>query len=197
MTDGPKYLDRRAGLFRRHYEAGLDYAAYVASGEEKHRARWHEMIDRVSLTGEQAERIGALNRPLKLLVVSGTWCGDCVRQVPILRRIEQVSTVTAMRLVDRDADPELRDELRINGAAKVPVAVFLTEEYFELSRYGDRSLSTYRAMARNQLGPACPIGPAPLGEDELAGAIAEWVNEFERVQLIMRLSPHLREKYGD
>jgi len=195
--DTGKYFDRRADFFRDHFDKGLAYDAYVATGKEQHRARWREMEPKIALDAGQRARLAALDRRVNLLVLSGTWCGDCVRQVPILRRIEEASPAVTLRILDRDANPELRDELRLSGAAKVPVAVFLNEDFFEVSRYGDRSLAAYRAMARNQLGPACPIGPTPLGEDEIRDGIVEWVNEFERIQLLLRLSPYLRERHGD
>lgn len=196
-SDASEYYDRRRDLFRRHFEKGLRYDEYVASGQESHQRRWREMLERVQLPAAQRKLVGSLTRKINILVLSGTWCGDCVRQVPILKRIEEASTVVTLRIVDRDENPELRDELRLGGGARVPVAVFLTENFFECARYGDRPLATYRAMARTQLGPACPIGPAPLDESELSGAVTEWVNEFERVQLMMRLAPHLREQHRD
>jgi thiol-disulfide isomerase/thioredoxin len=196
-VDATKYFDPRADFFRRHFEKGLDYDAYVATGKEQHQARWREMEPKIALDQEQRTRVAGLDRRVNLLVLSGTWCGDCIRQVPILRRIEEAAPALTLRILDRDESPELRDELRLNGAAKVPVAVFLSEDFFEVSRYGDRSLAAYRAMARSQLGPACPIGPGPLDEDEIRAGIAEWVNEFERVELLLRLSPHLRQRHGD
>ncbi len=195
--DASKYFDRRTDLFRRHFEKGLAYDAYVATGKEQHQARWREADEQLQLSDDQRARLASLDRRVNLLVLSGVWCGDCVRQVPILRRIEEAAPAVTLRILDRDGNPELRDELRLSGAAKVPVAVFLNEDFFEVSRYGDRSLAAYRAMARNQLGPACPIGPAPLDADEVRAGIAEWVDEFERVQLLLRLSPYLRERHGD
>jgi len=38
---------------------------------------------------------------------------------------------------------------------------------------------------------------APVPDDELAACLQEWLNEFERVQLLLRLSTRLREMHGD
>ena len=75
--------------------------------------------------------------------------------------------------------------------------VFLSEDGFEVSRYGERTLSTYRRMATEQLGPACPTGLVPPAGEALAAVTAEWLAEFERAQLILRLSPRLRAIHGD
>ncbi len=89
------------------------------------------------------------------------------------------------------------DELRICGAKKVPVVVFLTEDFFEVERYGDRTLSVYRRKAERELGPACPVILGPQDGNEAAVEIQEWLDIFERVQLMLRLSPPLRRRYGD
>jgi hypothetical protein len=67
----------------------------------------------------------------------------------------------------------------------------------ECARYGERTLATYRKMAAENLGPACPTGIVPPGEDYLAVVTQEWLNEIERVQLLLRLSRRLRTKHGD
>ena len=53
------------------------------------------------------------------------------------------------------------------------------------------------ALAKKQLGPACPIAIAPPDPDELAATLQDWLDEFERVQLMLRLSARLRQKHGD
>jgi len=47
------------------------------------------------------------------------------------------------------------------------------------------------------LGPACTTGLVLPGDDTVSLVASEWLNEFERAQLILRLSPRLREKHGD
>ena len=78
-----------------------------------------------------------------------------------------------------------------------PSVVFLSEDMLEISRYGERTLSTYRRLASEQLGPSCPTGLVPPAAETLAAVVAEWLAEFERAQLLLRLSPRLRAKYGD
>ena len=61
----------------------------------------------------------------------------------------------------------------------------------------DRTLSTYRRLAAEQLGPACPTGLVPPTAEATSLVTAEWLAEFERAQLILRLSPRLRARHGD
>lgn len=166
-------------------------------GTEDQRRRWAAVQQRVRLTQQQADLLGGFTRHMPVLCVAGAWCGDCVNQVPILERIAAATPQIHLRLLDRDAYPELRDGLAINGGNRVPVTLFLSEDWQLCATYGDRVLAFYRQMAQDRLGPSCPTGIVPPGENLLAEATAEWIAEFERIQLMLRLTGRLRERHGD
>ena len=161
------------------------------------RARWDAMHGRFRLTAEQTALLGGFARRMNVLCLAGAWCGDCINQCPAFDHFARASAAIDLRFLDRDARPDVRDALAINGGHRVPVVVFLSEDFLEVARYGERTLSTYRRLAAEQLGPACPTGIVPPAGDALARAAAEWLAEFERAQLILRLSPRLRQKHGD
>jgi len=156
------------------------------------------MASRIVLSPAQRSLLGGFVRRINILATSGTWCGDCVAQCPMFRAFELANPdKVVLRLVDRDEHKELADRVMICGGHRVPVFIFMNEEFDFMSLSGDRSLSRYRALAARQLGPSCPVPGAPIPADELAATIHDWVDELERVHLIARLSPKLREKHGD
>ncbi len=64
-------------------------------------------------------------------------------------------------------------------------------------RVGDRTLNRYRALARRQLGAARETGSVPPAADETSAVLQDCLDEVERVQLMLRISPRLRERHGD
>ena len=102
-----------------------------------------------------------------------------------------------MRWLDRDEHAELQQALQINAGNRVPVVVFCAEDHELVGWYGDRTLSRYRALAAKQLGPACPLPGAPVADHELEATLQDWLDETERVHLLLRLSARLRQKHGD
>lgn len=190
------YRDKRSGFFRSYFEKALDYDSYLQSGTAEQISRWKDYGKQLELTNAQKNRITSFKRTMPVLVMSGIWCGDCARQGPILRQIEQASPVFTMRYIDNRENPELQDELRINGAEKVPVVVTFSEDFYELSRFGDRHLSVYQRKAATEFGTACDVGFG-TPKDELTAETEEWIFHFERLQLMLRLAPALRKKYGD
>jgi hypothetical protein len=180
------------------FEAALPYPAFLDRyATPAQRSRWDAMHDRVRLGPDQITLLTGFVRRMPVLVLAGAWCGDCVNQCPIFDHFAGTSPAIDLKFLDRDARPQVAHALAINGGHRVPVALFLSEDFQEVARYGERTLSTYRRLAAEQLGPACPTGLVPPTDDATRLATAEWLGEFERAQLILRLSPRLRARHGD
>lgn len=185
-------------FLRAKFEHALPYDAYVATGRGSHQKAWADFRALVRTTPQHAALFKGFTRKMRILVVSGTWCGDCVQQVPMLDAIAQLRPdLIELRALDRDAHMDLARRLTINDGNRVPVVLFLNEEFDFVSMLGDRTLSRYRAIAGRQLGASCPLPGAPVPADEIAATLQDWVDETERVQLICRLSTKLRAKHRD
>jgi thiol-disulfide isomerase/thioredoxin len=187
----PEYLSAK-------FSQAHPYEQYVLTGTPEQQRRWQDVYDRTSLTAPQRELIAGSVRQMHVLVVSGIWCGDCVQQCPLIERVAEANrSKIDLRFVDRDQHRDLAEQIRINAGDRVPVALFLAEDFELCSTFGDRTLNRYRALARKHLGASCPTGIGGPDGEELAAALADWVNEFERVELMLRLSSRLRQKYAD
>ncbi len=184
--------------FNAAFDSALSYEEFLNThGSEEHRRRWQGVHERVSLSDAQKALLGGFKREMKVLCMAGAWCGDCAEQCPIFDHFENATPTIQVRYIDRDADDALKNELSVCGGARVPAVVFLSEDGQFVGRYGDRTISKYRQMAADQLGASCPTGIAPPADDLLQSVVQDWLNEFERIQLIVRTSPRLREKHGD
>lgn len=184
-------------FLKKTFDAALPYDQYVATGKPSEQDNWKTFDSRVSLSEPQRSLISGFSREVNCLMVSGTWCGDCVQQVPMLAHIERANAAFRLRLVDRDKHMDLAERLQICGGTRVPVGLLLNEDFDVLGLVGDRSLARYRAMAARNLGPACPVPGAPVPDDEVAATLQDWVNEVERAHLICRTSTKLRQRHGD
>lgn len=196
---GPANAESVCMDWAQQWEQALPYAEFLERhGEPRHRERWQRIYEQVALGEGQRSLLAGFTRRMHLLCVAGAWCGDCVLQCPILERMQEASPSIAVRFMDRDAHADVQDALVVNAGRRVPVVVFLSEDFEECARFGDRTLSTYRRMARERLGDTVPTGAAPPPDDGyLAAVVADWVDEVERVQLLLRLSARLRKQHAD
>ncbi len=197
MRDTPGYHDKRSEFWRSLFEQASEYEAYLAEGNQEKVPRWRDSEKRVPpLSEEQLRRIRGYDRKMNVLVYTGIWCGDCSRQGPLLKRLAEASgEKVKIRFIEREASPELMDELRIVGATRVPIVVFLSEDFWEMARFGERTLSVYRAKAAREIGREFDAGI--LSPKARERELDDWVDIFERVLIMLRLSPPLRRRHGD
>ncbi|TVQ51795.1 MAG: thiol reductase thioredoxin [Phycisphaerales bacterium] len=196
MTTTTPPMTLNAQFLKSKFEAGLTYPEYLKTDPSKAES-WQKIFDQIKLTPEQTKLIGGFVREMPVVVSTGIWCGDCVQQLPLLQKIAEANPVIKVRYLDRDQHSDLAEQIKICGGMRVPVAIFLAEDFEPVSIFGDRTLTRYRALASKQLGASCPLPGAPVPQDELNATLQDWLDEVERVQLLLRLSGRLREKHGD
>ena len=197
MSEKPTYYDKRSDFWKRYWERASPYGEYISNAPAQHKARWQASEGRTpELSEEQKEQLTGYGRALKVLVYCGIWCGDCARQGPLLSSIADVcGEKVEIRFIERDMSEELQDELRIVGALRVPIVVFLSEDFWEIERYGERTLSVYRSKQAREIGRGIDQGILSPGARQ--AELAEWMNIFERVLIMVRLSPPLRRRHND
>ncbi len=185
-------------LFKPHFERALPYDEYVSSGTPDQQPSWKKFHGKVALTDSQRAVLSTFSRRVNVLVISGTWCGDCVQQVPMFDHIARAArNAVALRLVDRDEHADLAAHVTICGGRRVPTVIFLNEDFELIGLAGDSTLSRFRAKAAKSLGASCPMPGAEVPADEVAANLQDWVNEFEKAHLLVRLSAKLRQRHGD
>lgn len=188
-------FDKHAEVFKEAFAAALPFDAYVRSGSALEQDRWRSGYKSAFLTDEQQILLSSFKRKQNILVLSGLWCGDCARSGPLLAKIAESASSLDLRFLESRNHPQLADELRIHGASRVPVVVTLSEDFFEVSRFGDRTLSVYRRKMLSEMGPTCEISSP--GADAISDEMKDWIAHVERSELLLRLSGLLRNRYGD
>ena len=184
--------------FLSKWPAGLSYTEFLKryASLDQHR-RWDAVYSEIKLTPVQKALLNGFQREMLVAVVAGAWCGDCIQQCPIFEVFAKESPRLQIRYFDRDDQGDMADALSICGGRRVPSVLFMAEDGAPCGRYGDRTLAKYRDSAASLSGAACPTGLVPVGASLQAAVIQEWLEQFERVQLMLRLSPRLRQKHGD
>jgi len=180
------------------FAAGLPLDGFLTKyGTADQRAKWQRAAEQTQITDVQKQLLGKFTRQTNVLVLAGAWCGDCASQCPIFERFAEAAPVLITRYIDRDEHADVQAALRINGGNRVPVAVFFSEDGHEIARYGERTLARYRQLVVGLVGEVCATGIVKGNDPMQAQVIQDWLDEFERIQWILRLSPRLRKLHGD
>lgn len=89
-----------------------------------------------------------LDRPVRVLVLSEDWCGDCTDNLPILNRIAEETGKLDVRILHRDEHPEIADQYLKEGKFRaIPTMVFLDENFNDVGVFIERpdSVTSLRA----------------------------------------------------
>jgi hypothetical protein len=84
------------------------------------------------------ERFSSLPNGLRMLVLNADWCLDSASTVPTLARLAEVVPGVEMRVLDRDAYPEIMDQYLTDGTRSIPLAILLDRNLKALGRWGPR-----------------------------------------------------------
>lgn len=186
-------------ILNRKFQQGIRYEEFVATGAaEGHDKKWHERFEQLTLEPRQQEMISGWVREMNVLCLTGTWCGDCALQGSAMARIAEANPNIHLRFIPRSEEHgDLITLSTINAGYRVPASWFMAEDFELVSWFGDRTLSRYRSMAEKQLGNGKSGCNSPRPNDPVREVLQEVLDEFERVQLLLRLSGRLREKHSD
>ena len=187
-------------ILQAKFEQALSYEAFVKLGEpEGHRPPWDQRYGQLTLTDDQDQLVKSFSRTMHVLCMSGTWCGDCALQGAAMQRIAEANqaSIRLRYLLRCEQHADLAIKAPINKGFRVPITWFMADDFEPIAWFGDRTLSRYRSIARKTLsGEQTAALPEPP-DDPVREVLGEMMDEFERVHLLLRLSPRMRAKHDD
>ena len=124
------------------YSQGMTYDQYMDT-VKVNKARIEEYYSNVSLDSEQTARLQELvsheNGPARMMVIGEDWCGDVVRELPVLARVAEAAGVE-LRIFPRDENHDIMNEFLKEGLyMSIPVAVFYDQGHEYICHWIERS----------------------------------------------------------
>lgn len=126
-----------AADLRARYLAAPTFAAYLETVVE-HAQLWRDAARLARLSDEAAARAAALPGRWHLLVLSEDWCGDAVNSVPFVARLADASPAIDVRVLGRDANPDLMDGHLTGASRSIPVVIAYDDAFAEHGWWGPR-----------------------------------------------------------
>lgn len=140
----PLHPPGTTGSLREAYEAAQPFEAFLPTAQ-RNADLWQQIWARAEVPEAFVARVEALPGTWHLLVLSADWCGDASNTVPVLARLAERARNLDLRVVDRDAAPELRDTHLTDGRSQsIPVAIVLDADYVERGWWGPRPAALQR-----------------------------------------------------
>ncbi|MHB8080442.1 MAG: thioredoxin domain-containing protein [Candidatus Krumholzibacteriia bacterium] len=136
---------------------------------------WNDSAAAYRPQPEAVARLAAVSRPVEIVCVLGTWCGDSRREVPRFWKILDLAANPNLRLrmfaVGRKDDAAAlaaaaaagapRDIRAVWGVTLVPTFIFRAGDDAELGRIIETPTGTLEGDAAGIVAPAAPAADAP------------------------------------
>jgi len=122
------------------YEAAQDWPTYLA-GTVKNHDLWTAIDRHVEIGADRvdAARAAALEGGVRyVLALSEDWCGDAVNILPWVARLIGMMPGVDIRILSRDANPDLMDAHLTGTSRSIPVVILYDEQFNELGWWGPR-----------------------------------------------------------
>lgn len=136
------------------WDAALRFPEYLAT-VIKHAELWQGVYRMATVFPESIERLRQVPGAWRLLALSEDWCGDCVSCLPVIARLAERSGIE-LRILDRDANPDIMDAHLSSGARSIPVVLILDRDLNRHGWWGPRPSPVQRWMRNEGLLLARP-----------------------------------------
>lgn len=133
----PPVVVEASPTLRERYLAGDDFESMVRSAH-KNADLWAAVWKRAAVPDEFVQRATALGGSWHLLVLSEDWCGDAVNTVPVVAKLAELAPNVDLRILARDANPDIMDAHLTGASRSIPVVIVLDEDYVERGWWGPR-----------------------------------------------------------
>ncbi|MFN2603128.1 MAG: thioredoxin family protein [Gemmatimonadaceae bacterium] len=128
MTDAP--LEER-------FNAGETFADFLTRPHQ-YRDLWNALYKRATVPDDLLARALQIQKPWHLLVLSEDWCGDSINTLPLVAKLTDAVPMLDLRILGRDANPDLMDTHLTGKSRSIPVIVLLDGSYVERGSWGPR-----------------------------------------------------------
>ncbi|MCR4341213.1 MAG: thioredoxin family protein [Gemmatimonadaceae bacterium] len=145
---------------RERYYSAPTFDAFL-EGVETNSDLWHAIARRASVPDDVIARVEATGQRWHLLVLTEDWCGDGVNVLPYIAKLADGAANLDLRILARDANPDLMDGHLTGQSRSIPVVILLDSSFTERGWWGPRP----RELQQWVLGPGSSMPKADRYRD--------------------------------
>ena len=124
-------------MLRERFLAGESFAQFLER-PKKNSDQWNALYKRAKVSDETAAGVAQVRYPWHLLILSEDWCGDSLNTLPAVARLTEATPLIDMRIISREANPDLMSSHLTGLSRSIPVIMVLDDDFNERGWWGPR-----------------------------------------------------------
>ncbi len=119
------------------FATGQSFDDFVASARE-YPELWRIGAKRAAVPASVVADLIGLAQPLHIVVLNEDWCLDAVSTVPPIAKLAEFVPMLDVRILGRDANPDLMDAHLTAGGRSIPMVIVYDRDWTERGWWGPR-----------------------------------------------------------
>ena len=99
---------------------GLDQKESLVNYTLMNARRMKRWDKRLNISNIEKEKISAMDRKVKWLVLTESWCGDAAPSLPVMNKFSEINPNIQLGILLRDEHMELMEHFKTNGTLSIP-----------------------------------------------------------------------------
>ncbi|MEP6904707.1 MAG: thioredoxin family protein [Gemmatimonadales bacterium] len=137
MTDDVTHVVKPGAPLPETFLGGETFGELLAR-EKENSLLWDALYKRAEVPDSVVDRARRIRHHWHLLVLSEYWCGDSINTLPAIERLTEAVPLIDMRIISRDANPDIMDRHLTGISRSIPVIMVLDKGHFERGWWGPR-----------------------------------------------------------
>ncbi len=131
------------------FNKGISFREFLEEGKEEHREKTLNIFKNINFENSFIERIKSINKKVNVLMVAEIWCPDCMINVPIVGKMEELNNNINISIVDIENNREFFSKYQVEGSIKIPTFVFFDEDFNETGHFIERPSLVREVYGKN------------------------------------------------
>lgn len=120
-------------------------------------SRMKRILKTTVLSDEVTKAITQITKPITLLVLNESWCGDAAQSIPVFEKMIALNSNINIRFLIRDENLGVMDQYLTNGSRSIPKLIALNDNLKELGTWGPQPQFLKDWYATHQENPTMEI----------------------------------------
>lgn len=117
---------------KERFNQGQSFQEYLTAVKEN-QSLWENNYQQFEVSPETKKILSDIKQKFYVLAIAEDWCGDSVRNLPVMAKLVEALPDSELRVIRRDLNLDLMERYAIDGKKKIPTVVFLDSNFKEMA----------------------------------------------------------------
>jgi len=134
------------------FEKGHSFKDFLGMVKEN-KLLWENNYMQYEVSPESRNILLRVKQKIHVLALTEDWCGDSVRNLPVIAKLVESIPDAELRILRRDLNMDLMERYALNGKKRIPTVVFFDSDFKELAVWIEKPTSAQQLLDRFKNNP--------------------------------------------